>query len=102
MAQHKVKELELENKLNASQQQVVQQMAKEEKHVNQLNQYIKEEQRSKVVLSKEFKMKIEKLEDNLAAQKSAFTNNITAYKKKQSELETQLGQSLQLIELKKS
>lgn len=47
-------------------------------------------------------MKIEKLEDNLAAQKSAFTNNITAYKKKQNELETQLGQSLQLIELKKN
>lgn len=41
-------------------------MKKADKHVAEMNEYIKEEQRSKVVLSKELKMKIKQLEDGIA------------------------------------
>ena len=40
-------------------------MKKSDKHTAEMNAYIKEEQRSKVVLSKELKMKIKSLEDGI-------------------------------------
>lgn len=77
-------------------------MNKADKHVAEMNQYIKEEQRSKVVVSKELKMKIKSLEDGINEQKKLLASNITAYTKKQHELEGQLGDSKQLIAKKKS
>ena len=62
-------------------------MSKSDKHVAEMNQYIKEEQRSKVVLSKELKMKIQSLEEDLNQQKKMLASNITFYTKKQHELE---------------
>ena len=62
-------------------------MKKADKHVAEMNEYIKEEQRSKVVLSKELKIKIKQLEDGIAEQKKLLASNITFYTKKQHELE---------------
>lgn len=62
-------------------------MKKSDKHVAEMNAYIKEEQRSKVVLSKELKMKIKSLEDGINEQKKMLASNITFYTKKQNELE---------------
>lgn len=61
-------------------------MKKSDKHVAEMNAYIKEEQRSKVVLSKELKMKIKSLEDGINEQKKMLASNITFYTKKQNEL----------------
>lgn len=77
-------------------------MKKSDKHVAEMNEYIKEEQRSKVVLSKELKMKIKELEDGVNEQKKVLASNITMYTKKQHELESLLGDSKSLIAKKKS
>lgn len=57
-------------------------MMKEEKHVAKLNEYIAEQQKSKVALSKELKSKIKELNGTLAEYKKMLASNITFFNKK--------------------
>ena len=102
LTQEAAKEISLEETINATKQQVLDQMKKEDKHVAEMNSYIQDSQRSKIMLSKEMKQEIQKREASISEYKSFLANNITTFTKKEHELQMQLAESRQMIAEKKN
>ena len=73
-------------------------MKKEEKGVDELHKYIKEEQTSKIRLNKEMKTKINALTESLKSQKQELASNIASKTKESEELKQKLNESRQLID----
>lgn len=98
LAKEKNSNAYLADKLKGSEQQVVDDMKKEEKRVGELNKYIKEEQESKIRLNKELKTKINALTESLKSQKQELAGNIAAKMKESEELKQSLNESRHLID----
>ena len=98
LAQEKKSNVYLADKLKGSEQQVVDDMKKEEKRVDELHIYIKEEQTSKIRLNKEMKTKINALTESLKSQKQELASNIASKTKESEELKQKLNESRQLID----
>lgn len=66
----------LAEKLKGSEQQVQEQIKKEDKHVAELNTYIQEEQKSKIIMNNQQKSTINSLTQELNSSKKELSNKL--------------------------